>query len=122
MTRSLVHGLAQTPGFSDAVSSFRTREKVFSGAYESRVWNSDESRSGHGSELGGTESLRQYLPELLRRLEVRTFLDAPCGDWNWMSHVDLAGVRYIGVDVVPAVVEGNQRSYARPASNSFKAT
>lgn len=56
-----------------------------------------ETACGYGSTLEATESLRDSLPGLLARLGVRVLLDAPCGDLNWISQVDL-GVTYIGVD------------------------
>jgi SAM-dependent methyltransferase len=89
-------------------------QEIFSKAYDTYQWGSQESRSGEGSELAATENLRAYLPELFERLNVRTFLDAPCGDWNWMRHVDLAGVDYIGADVAPRIVEENSARHARP--------
>jgi hypothetical protein len=82
-------------------------------AYATDAWGSSESGSGVGSELGATENVRVYLPELFHRLKVSTFLDAPCGDWNWMRQVDLSGVDYIGADVVPAVIAQNNTRYAR---------
>jgi SAM-dependent methyltransferase len=89
----------------------RSREEIYSAAYESKVWRSDESGSGTGSELRATAELRSRLPALLQRLGVRTFLDAPCGDWNWMRLIDLPVERYIGIDIVPAVIESNQKRY-----------
>src|SRR3712207_7875432 len=58
--------------------------------YTTLFRSSHESYSGRGSELGATESLRSYLPQLFERLNIKTFLDAPCGDWNWMRQVDLS--------------------------------
>jgi SAM-dependent methyltransferase len=91
----------------------QSRRRLFEKAYATRAWGSAESGSGVGSELGATTSLRPYLPELFKRLNVRTFLDAPCGDWNWMRTVDLDGVDYIGADVVPDVIASNQERFAR---------
>jgi hypothetical protein len=57
-----------------------------------------ETACGYGSTLRATEGLRAALPALLARLGTEVLLDAPCGDLNWMSRVDLSGVVYIGVD------------------------
>jgi SAM-dependent methyltransferase len=57
--------------------------------------------------------VRRELPDLLRRLEVDSILDAACGDFNWMQHVELDRVRYIGVDVVPQVIASNRLKYGR---------
>ena len=90
----------------------RWRARVFERAYKTGVWTSTgEARSGDGSSLAFTESLRQALPATLRELDVDTLLDVPCGDWNWMSQVELPVTSYIGGDLVEAVVEENQRRY-----------
>lgn len=105
--------IARLPALHDLALSVRTREKIFSGAYAQKAWGSDESGSGTGSELGATEALRKYLPELLERLQIQRFLDAPCGDWNWMRLVDLKDITYFGLDVVPEVIARNVATYGR---------
>jgi len=91
----------------------RPRAQLFARAYATQVWGSAESRSGAGSEVGATTSIRPFLEELFARLSIRTLLDAPCGDWNWMRLVDLTGVDYIGADVVPEVIESNRARFSR---------
>lgn len=73
------------------------------------------SRSGLGSELGATARLRAELPSFLARHEVRSILDVPCGDFGWLSSVDL-GVSYIGADIVPSLVDENERRYGGPSA------
>lgn len=74
--------------------------------FESNYWGNAESRSGNGSTLESTKILRPELEKLCRELGVKTFLDAPCGDWNWMSEVKFpAGMRYIGGDIVAPMIE-----------------
>lgn len=60
-----------------------------------------ETPCGWGSTLRATERLRTELPALLARLGTHVLLDAPCGDLNWLSRVELAGVAYIGIDTSP---------------------
>ena len=57
------------------------------------------------------ERLRRALPEMLKDLGVRTLVDIPCGDWNWMSQVELPVEKYIGGDLVPDVVAANQARF-----------
>jgi hypothetical protein len=64
----------------------------------------DESISGPGSTLHQTQELRERLPLLLAHLNVRTLLDAPCGDFNWLQHVELGLYRYTGVDILTDVI------------------
>lgn len=73
-----------------------------------------ESRSGSGSSVKYTAGVRAALPQLFRYFNVQTFVDAPCGDWNWMQHVDLSGVQYIGLDIVDQIVAQNQAQHQRP--------
>ena len=86
------------------------KRQVFSDIYRLNLWANAESRSGHGSSLASTEALRRELPLLLRRFGIRTMLDAGCGDCNWISHIkDLDLERYVGAEIVPALVEANRR-------------
>jgi hypothetical protein len=86
--------------------AFADRRQAFQRIHDHNLWGTTESVSGPGSHLAATESIRRELPALVRRLGIATLLDAPCGDLNWMRHIlpDM-GIRYIGADLVPAVVE-----------------
>jgi hypothetical protein len=75
-------------------------------------WRNRETISGPGSTIEYTENLRAELPRLLERFEIRTMLDAPCGDYNWMQQVERPGVRYIGGEIVPEIVDDNNARYA----------
>jgi hypothetical protein len=85
--------------------------ETFARIYERNLWGDPESVSGSGSSATSTVAIRAELPELLLRLEVKTLIDAPCGDFNWIK--ELAGNldNYVGIDVVEALVERNRRSY-----------
>ena len=95
-------------------------ESVFSGIFAANSWGSPESVSGAGSELQNTAQLIRELPYLLRDLRVHTLLDAPCGDFNWMRHVDLDGIQYHGADIVDALVQRNADRFASPARRFSK--
>ncbi|KVD75822.1 hypothetical protein WS62_03590 [Burkholderia sp. ABCPW 14] len=91
------------------------RRAFFESVYRDNLWNSEESRSGQGSEVRATASLAAELPAVLRHYRVQSILDVPCGDFHWMRHVDLAGIRYIGGDIVPDLIDANQRRYGNAA-------
>lgn len=89
------------------------RRHAFERAYRTAAWTrTGESLSGDGSSMEATAQLRAALPQALRELGVRVILDVPCGDWNWMRHMDLPVDRYIGGDLVPALVERNRTRFA----------
>lgn len=85
----------------------------FTRVRETNLWGAEESVSGLGSELAATAKVREELPRLLADLEAKSLLDIPCGDFRWMSEVDLAGVRYLGGDIVASLVEENRAKYGR---------
>lgn len=89
------------------------RRQRFNDRYALNYWGDPESRSGRGSSLTETQAIRAALPSLCRDLGVRSLLDVPCGDFNWMQHVALDGVSYTGADIVTALAEANQRRYGR---------
>jgi hypothetical protein len=67
--------------------------------------------SGPGSSLRSTASLRKMLSEFLYSHNIKTFLDAPCGDWLWMQTINLTGLQYFGGDITNVTVQVNQRCF-----------
>jgi len=77
------------------------------------LWGSKESMSGTGSELGATETLRKELPEMLKKFNIKSILDIPCGDFHWMKEIDFnaLGVEYRGADIVSELITRNKILY-----------
>lgn len=94
-----------------AMLRHRSAKKKFEIIHRQNLWNSAESVSGAGSELGATKALREKLPELIDRYEIASICDAPCGDFGWMPHVlEARAVSYTGIDIVEDIIEANSRS------------
>jgi len=93
-----------------------SRGRIFELIYTQQLWGGGESPSGSGSFLEATFSLREALPKLFIRYHIRSMLDAPCGDFNWMKELGVGALleSYHGVDIVPAMIALNQRRYAEP--------
>lgn len=89
-----------------------TPEEVFTYIYQVNKWGDSESVSGKGSNLARTETLRNELPSLLEKLEANSLLDIPCGDFYWMSAVELPISKYIGADIVSDLVDSNNEQYS----------
>lgn len=87
---------------------------VFGGIFRRNEWGDAESVSGPGSTRARGADFTAELVALLRELEARTLLDAPCGDFNWIAEAADAVERYVGVDVVPELVERNLRLHGGP--------
>ena len=92
---------------------FSTAEERFRHIYDTNHWDEAESVSGPGSTMEETEPIRRELPALLGELGATSLLDLPCGDFYWMQHTDLAGIDYIGGDLVGELIERNQAKHAR---------
>ena len=89
-----------------------TLQERFSEIYEKNFWGSDESGSGEGSEIEYTKPLRSWLVKAIQRYQIRKFVDAPCGDFNWMRFVlPKVDVEYYGYDIVESVVSKNNGIY-----------
>lgn len=93
----------------------RPASAVFADYWGRNHWRNPETRSGDGSTLAYTEPLRRELPALLARIDARSMLDLPCGDFNWMRHVALPpGFEYTGADIVPKMIDGLQARHGGP--------
>jgi len=95
-------------------------ESVFHWHYKQRSWGRDrESISGPGSTTRATSIVRAALRPLLEEFGVRTLLDIPCGDGNWMSQANLDLDLYIGADIVQELIDLNLRRWNGRSSRKF---
>lgn len=86
-------------------------QKTFSDIYFGNLWGNSESVSGPGSTLERTESFRDEIAHVLKSINAKSLLDAPCGDFNWMRKVNLDIDFYIGIDIVPEIIQNNKKKY-----------
>jgi len=92
-------------------------EEIFARIYKGKGWRLGESVSGPGSDLVYTETISKELPRLVQDLGVKTLLDIPCRDFNWMKEISLDLDLYIGADIVEELIMLNNQRYAQ--DNSF---
>lgn len=89
------------------------RRGVFTKIYNENIWSNSESVSGSGSTVAVTEVLRGELKTWLAENAISSFVDIPCGDFNWMRLVEFpAGMTYTGMDIVQDIVDKNNELYA----------
>ena len=86
-------------------------KNVFTEIYSNNLWTSQQSVSGIGSEYSNVLKLIEELPVLLKKYNINSMLDIPCGDYNWMQHVDLNNISYIGADIVDDLVKSNTEKH-----------
>lgn len=95
----------------------RARRQAFERIYAEGLWATDQrgkGTSGGGSTIEATKFYRRFLQDFLAAYAIRSVVDAGCGDWEFSQAVDWSGVQYLGVDIVPAVIEANQRRFSKP--------
>ncbi|MDP1663132.1 MAG: class I SAM-dependent methyltransferase [Phycisphaerales bacterium] len=93
----------------------RDSKDAFTARYEyevSRPEGRKETVCGIGSTMEQTRVARETVARVVREYGIKSMLDAPCGDLNWMKHVPLDGVRYTGGDVVQQMVDENRAKFA----------
>lgn len=88
---------------------------IFTDIYKTNFWKNNESVSGHGSTMDETASIRLILPKLFRELHVKTVLDIPCGDCNWVKDLWPELDWYIGADVVEELIAENKERFHHEA-------
>jgi hypothetical protein len=92
-------------------NSHKTTKEIFSEIKKKNLWGNTESVSGFGSVLAKTETLVIELSKLFKEKSIKTVLDIPCGDFNWMRKIDFSGMSYIGADIVDELIEENMEKY-----------
>jgi hypothetical protein len=104
--RALKHSIRSGP-------QSRNSSQVFTKIHDRNTWGSPESVSGPGSDARQTEEIRAFLPGLLSRYRIGMILDIPCGDFAWMSRIDIGQCKYIGADVVESLIEKNKVEFGK---------
>lgn len=86
-------------------------ERRFTEIHAQNGFGGRESVSGPGSDLSQTAAVREALPGVLKDIGARSMLDAPCGDFFWMKEARLDLDRYIGADIVAAIIARNNQTH-----------
>lgn len=87
-------------------------QDMFTNVYDQNFWADKESLSGPGSNLKQTETLRNRLQAFFDLFDIKTIVDAACGDYHWMKALNYPFEQYIGIDIVPELIVRNQTLYA----------
>jgi hypothetical protein len=91
----------------------RSRKQNFNKIFKEGGFSGKElPLSGAGSTLEQTKRLREMIPDLLKDLEAKSLLDAPCGDFTWMREIDLGDISYTGADIVDDLIKKNINIYS----------
>jgi SAM-dependent methyltransferase len=88
--------------------------EVFSAIYAKRAWGAvdEDYCSGAGSSDAQTQEYVGLVRDLIREKAVRSVLDVGCGDFRVGARVQMPGIRYVGIDLVPDLIDRNRRRFA----------
>ena len=85
-------------------------KEIFQDVYTNwRFGGWPESKSGGGSTMEETEIIRQQIKQIVKDKEIKSVVDAPCGDFNWMKDIVYSFESYTGCDIVPEMIADNQK-------------
>lgn len=90
-------------------------QETFSQIYTTNAWGGTPGSfvSGIGSTDGQAAQYAAMVREFIRAHGVRSVVDVGCGDFVIGRELQVEGVRYTGVDIVPALIERNQREFGK---------
>ena len=86
--------------FSKSKFSKHNIKNRFEIIYNENYWESKESRSGIGAEIKNTKILLQGLQNVIEKYNIKSIVDIPCGDFNWMIKLKMNSISYMGLDIV----------------------
>jgi SAM-dependent methyltransferase len=86
--------------------------EYFETVYAENLWKNEESVSGSGSTIKCSEPYLKFLDNFIRSYNIKTILDAGCGDFNLMRHFDLKNISYLGLDLIKELVDKNNTKYS----------
>jgi SAM-dependent methyltransferase len=85
-------------------------QNVFSSIYSHQIWGEG---SGGGSTLAATKAYVNFLQSFIDSNKIQSVLDIGCGDWRFSAFVNWTNIEYLGLDVVPTVIETNIQRHAK---------
>lgn len=89
---------------------------VFKAHYEDKnsQWGNN---SGGGSNPYSTIDYRNFLEKFIHMNKIQSIVDIGCGDWQFSRFLNLSGINYLGLDVVPSVISKNTEKFSSTKIN-----
>ena len=88
---------------------------VFNTIYDRSIWGGG---SGAGSSPQIARPYMSFLQAFLNNNPIRSIVDIGCGDWQFSQFINWGDRDYLGIDIVPSVIEANNARFAK-SSISF---
>lgn len=97
-----------------SVFASENTEAVFTEIYQTAGWGTNEEGkgfSGSGSTTANTAAYSSFLKEFIKVNQIKSVVDAGCGDWTFSKDIEWGDVTYLGVDVVKSVIDEDIAKY-----------
>ena len=95
---------------------------AFEKIYRDADWGTNTGgvgNSGTGSTVEATELYRAYLQSFMKEHQIKSVVDAGCGDWEFSQKIDWKGIDYKGYDIVAKLIDANKKRFGRPNVQFF---
>jgi len=89
---------------------------TFNRIYAEGAWGKDvagKGTSGTGSTLEITREYRAYVEDFMKTHNVKSVVDAGCGDWSFSSAIEWGDASYLGVDIASDVIAAVRNKYEK---------
>ncbi len=102
-------------------NSKRSTEEIFSDIYQNNKWGGSKGDfySGTGSTDAHAQQYSKVIKEFLLNNKVSNVVDLGCGDFTIGKSIQVEGINYTGIDIVPKLIERNNSSFSN-ANITFK--
>jgi SAM-dependent methyltransferase len=90
---------------------------VFADIYRHGTWGKSAEgagTSGTGSTVRRTVIYRTFLQRFIKENDIRSVVDAGCGDWEFSQTLDWTGIDYKGFDIVESNIANHSRKHSKP--------
>jgi SAM-dependent methyltransferase len=96
-----------------AQNASRSPAEIFGDIYRDNKWGGAQGtfNSGSGSTRTHADVYAGAVRKFVRENGIRRIVDLGCGDFTVGSRLLEPGVEYVGVDIVPELIEHNERRY-----------
>jgi len=91
-------------------------KNVFDSIYQTGEWGIDENNegtSGSGSSVENSKPYFYYIQDFLREKNIKSVVDAGCGDWQFSRFIDWSNINYTGYDASNTVISKNLKNFAK---------
>lgn len=96
--------------------SENSAKEIFTKVYSEAEWGRNdrgEGFSGTGSLVAFSKDYMLFLQKFISEKNIRSVVDVGCGDWEFSQHIDWKGASYKGFDVVPSVIDKNNKKFSK---------